>query len=195
MTTRTVEIRGEYVTIRTTVEDDLPDLMTLWNDGEVMKWVEFPNGLGYDFDQLRNWFRQLQANPNRHHFVVHVEGIGFCGEVYYKTDKVHRRASLDIKIIPKAQGRGIATVALTMLIDHVFESEPEIEAVWTQPSEENFAARRLYARCGLRPKPRPADLEQGPSYWELRREDWAEGQVGVRTHAPNMRLQPTPHGT
>ena len=33
----------------------------------------------------------------------------------------------------------------------------------------NAAARRLYARLGFRPKPRPADLPPAESYWELRR--------------------------
>jgi hypothetical protein len=107
MSNHTVEIRGERVTIRYTAIHDLPDLMTLWNDGRVMKWVGFPEGLGYDLDKLMNWYSQLQANPNRHHFVVHEEGTGFCGELYYAADKEHKRAGLDIKLIPETQGRRI----------------------------------------------------------------------------------------
>ncbi|MCI2425587.1 GNAT family N-acetyltransferase [Candidatus Acetothermia bacterium] len=176
MPNHTVEIHGKRVTIRYTAIHDLPDLMTLWNDGRVMKWVGFPEGLGYDPDKLKNWFSKLQADPNRHHFVVHVKGTGFCGELYYEADKAHKRAGLDIKLIPEAQGQGIATDALKTLIRHVFESEPELEAVWTEPSEENIAARRLYERCGLKPKPRPVDMEQGSSYWELQRDDWINVQ-------------------
>jgi hypothetical protein len=107
MSNHTVEIRGERVTIRYTAIHDLPDLMTLWNDGRVMKWVGFPEGLGYDLDKLMNWYSQLQANPNRHHFVVHEKGTGFCGELYYAADKEHKRAGLDIKLIPETQGRRI----------------------------------------------------------------------------------------
>jgi RimJ/RimL family protein N-acetyltransferase len=88
-------------------------------------------------------------------------------------DKIHKRAGLDIKFRPEAQGQGLATDALKILIRFVFETEPDVEEVWTEPSEENIAARRLYERCGLKPMSRPPDMEQGPSYWVLQREDWA----------------------
>ncbi|MCR4404424.1 MAG: GNAT family N-acetyltransferase [Candidatus Acetothermia bacterium] len=166
-----VEYAGERVTIRPTTGADLSDLMALWNDGRVMKWVGFPDGLRYDLEKIRDWYKKLRLDSSRHHFVVHAEGVGFCGEVYYAVDKAYRRAGLDIKFTPEAQGQGLATDALKTLIRIVFESEPEIEAVWVEPSAENTAARKLYERCGLKAKPRPSDMEQGPSYWELRRED------------------------
>lgn len=165
-----MEIRGEKVTIRQTTESDLSDIKKLWNDGRVMKWVGFPDGLGYDEKKLKAWFERLQADSHRHHFVVRASEIGFCGEVYYEVDKAHQRAALDIKFVPEAQGQGLATDAFKTLIKFVFESEPEAEAVWTEPYEENAASQKLYARCGLTPKPRPADMEPGPLYWELRRE-------------------------
>ena len=167
-----MEIHGERIVIRYTAEADLPEVMALWNDGRVTKWVGFPNGLGYDAGRIRDWFSELQSNPDRHHFVVHAEGIGFCGEAYYAVDGGHGRAGLDIKFTPEAQGQGLATDALRTLIRLVFESEPGVSAVWTEPSAENVAARKLYNRCGLRPSPRPLDMEQGVSYWELRRENW-----------------------
>jgi len=166
-----VEMNGERVIIRSTTEADLPDMMDLWNDGNVMKWVGFPDGAGYDQEKMRDWFARTQSDSNRHHFVVYAEEIGFCGEVFYAVDKIHNRAGLDIKLSPKAQGQGLATDALKTLIHYVFRSEPEVEAVWTEPFAENIAARRLYERCGLRAKPRPSYLEEGPSYWECRRGD------------------------
>jgi len=170
-----MEIHGQLVTIRNTSEADLSDLMTLWNDGRIMRWVGFPDGLGYDHERLDQWFERLRANPTRHHFVVHTEALGFCGELYYAVDSIHRRAGLDIKFIALAQGRGLATDALKTLIKFIFESEPEVEAVWTEPSKENRSARSLYERCGLRSAVRPADMTQGESYWELRRQDWEGG--------------------
>jgi RimJ/RimL family protein N-acetyltransferase len=161
------DIYGHRITLRRTSEEDLSDLMALWNDGRVMSWVGFPDGLGYDLEKMVDWFRSLQADPSRHHFVVYAEGVGFCGEVYYAMDEKHRRASLDIKFRPEAQGQGLATDALNTLIRFVFDSEPDADAVWTEPSEWNAAARSLYERCGLKPKRRPPDMEQGPSYWEL----------------------------
>ncbi len=160
---------GERVTIRRTTIADLPNLMTLWNDGQVTQWVGFPHGLGFDSEKTMDWFRSLESDSERHHFVVSAEGLGFCGEIYYAVDKLHRRAALDIKFVPKAQGHGLAAEALNALIWIVFESEPNVDAVWTEPVAQNISAQRLYRRCGLTPKPRPVDMEQGPSYWELRR--------------------------
>ncbi len=167
-----MQLHGDRVTIRTTTLQDLADLMTLWNDGRVMQWVGFPNGLGYDEEKIAHWFETLQSQPFRHHFVVHVDDVGFCGEVYYAVDQAHRRAALDIKFVPSAQGRGLATDALQTLIRHIFQVEKEVDVVWTEPWQDNIASRKLYARCGLTPQPRPRDLEPFESYWASSRESW-----------------------
>jgi len=140
---------NERIHLRPTASDDLDDLRRLWNDGRVMKWVGSPDGLGYDSDAMARWLERLQASPNRQHFVVISSEAGFCGEAYYAVDPMHRRAGLDIKIRPEAQGRGVASTALAALIDRVFSSTAEVESVWTEPSEVNVAARKLYWRCGL----------------------------------------------
>lgn len=167
--TGVVEIQGQRVLIRATSRADLDNLMELWNDGRVMHWVGFPDGLGYDREAVQAWFEELQADPGRHHFVVLSPEIGFCGEVYYAVDALHHRASLDIKLHPGAQGQGFATDALQTLIRHVFTLETGVDAVWTQPSQANTAARALYDRCGLKPGPRPADILDGESFWVLTR--------------------------
>lgn len=155
--------------IRATTEGDLLELGRLWNDGRVMRWVGYPDGLGYDDEALRAWFGRLQSSGDGHHFVVRDSDVGFCGELFYRVDSEHRRAELDVKLVPEAQGRGIAAAALAWLIELVFEREPDVDAVWTEPWPENHAARALYARCGLAPTHRPTDLRAGPSYWERRR--------------------------
>jgi RimJ/RimL family protein N-acetyltransferase len=168
-----LKIQGQRVILRTTSGADLAHLMALWNDGRVMKWVGFPNGLGYDQNDMNDWFGRVETNPDRNHFVVFTPGIGFCGEVYYAVEKERRRAGLDIKLLPGAQGQGLATDALQTLIDHVFKTESEVDQVWTQPSQTNNAARRLYTRCGLKPGAIPADLGTGESFWVLSREAWS----------------------
>lgn len=157
--------------LQPTTSADLPALGALWNDGRVMRWVGFPDGLGLDEQDVRDWWQAMSADPDRHHFVVLDDQGRFCGEAYYRFDRAHGRASLDIKLLPEFQSRGIARAALTDLIDLVLATEPDAQAVWTEPSEENQAARRLYHRCGLRSRPRPDDLPGAHDYWELRRED------------------------
>lgn len=120
--------------------------MALWNDGRVMRLVGFPDGLGLGPDGAEAWLVRLRADPRRRHFVIATEGIGFCGELYYAIDPSGRRAGLDIKLRYEAQGRGIATEALSAFIAQVFADEPAVDVLWTEPAPENEAARRLYAR-------------------------------------------------
>jgi RimJ/RimL family protein N-acetyltransferase len=173
-----IRIPGDELSVRRTTAGDLPHLLALWNDGRVMRWVGFPEGLGYDSAGVARWFERLQADPRRHHFVLLSRALGFCGELYYAVDAEHRRAGLDIKLRPEAQGGGRGTAGLSALIRQVFASEPQVDAVWTEPGDDNEAASALYTRCGLRPAPRPADMEPGQSYWELRR------ATGARDPAP-----------
>jgi RimJ/RimL family protein N-acetyltransferase len=153
--------------IQPTRPEDLPDLGALWADGEVMRWVGYPAGLRFDEDELERWLATIDASPDRQHFAVHQDELGFCGELFYAVDRRSSRAALDVKLVPRAQGCGIASAAFSWLIETVFEAEPGVEAVWTDPQPENTRAQRLYARCGLRPKERPRELGPGPSYWEL----------------------------
>jgi len=164
------EIFGKKVMIRKTTEKDLLDLMNLWNDERVMKYVGHPNGLRFDLKKTRKWFKKLQRETNRHHFVVYDNDIVFCGEVYYEIDEKHKRAGLDIKFRPEAQGKGLASDALSMLIEFIFKSRPDLKAVWTEPAKENRAAQNLYRRCGLEPQSRPKDLEGDGLYWERKKD-------------------------
>lgn len=66
--------------------------MGLWNDGRVVKWVGFPDGLEYDWNDVSDWFTRLEADPTRHHFVVPALEISYCGEAYYAVEKAHQRA-------------------------------------------------------------------------------------------------------
>ena len=157
------------LSIDETTSDDLAELGRLWNDGRVMRWVGFEDGLGLDDDRLRDWFERLRSSSRAHHFVIRDPEFGFCGELFYRLDDNHRRAELDVKLVPEAQGRGIATAGLSWLIERVFACEPEVDAVWTEPTPENVASRALYVRCGLAETRRPDDLPPAPSYWERRR--------------------------
>ncbi len=167
-----MQFQGDRVTIRKTTRADLPALEELWNDGRVMRWVGFPNGLGYDADRIGQWFNRLQSDPNRHHFCVHAPDIGFCGELYYSMDTSHRRAGLDIKFRPEAQGHGMAADALQALIRHVFETECDVNIGWAEPANANIPAQKLYARCGLEPQKRPFGLLEAESFWAMSRDRW-----------------------
>lgn len=149
---------------------DLPDLARLWSHPDVMRWVGFPEGMEFTTRELRDWWDAMVRDERSHHFIV-VEHAAFCGEAHYRLDDPPTTAGLDIKLLPFAQGRGVATVALTMLMERIAEQHPSVTAVWVEPSPENVPARRLYERLRFRPAPRPAHLPSGDHYWQRSLED------------------------
>ena len=170
-----MQFKTHDLTIFSTEKSDLPDLLRLWNDGRVMCWVGFPNGLEYSLETMAQWLLHLNSNPDRQHFVIRTSEREFCGELYYEIDRHHRMASLDIKLVPDAQGKGFATQSLNTLINHIFQTESDLELVWVEPRSDNVAAQRLYQRCGMQLQPRPLHLGEGESYWELKRSEWLVG--------------------
>lgn len=171
-----MEIKSDRLIIRKTQECDLTNIQSLWNNGEVMKWVGFPEGLNQSMEGLKIWHRNLQKSNLAKHLVVLDSYHNFCGELFYLKDIENECASLDIKFLPEAQGRGLAVEALKRFINFVFDTEKEIDAVWTEPSKENVLARKLYSKCGLVEKERPVHMDLGDSYWELTREEWTRKQ-------------------
>jgi RimJ/RimL family protein N-acetyltransferase len=164
-----ITIATKQLTLKGTTPADLDELLGLWNDGRVMRWAMFPEGLGYDRAKMERWLSRIAESPDRFHFIARTRDGAFCGEVYAALDRAKGRASLDIKFTPAKQGGRRSREALNALIRWLFESFPEIDAVWTGPIEGNLAAHTLYYSCGMRPKDPPADLPHGPSYWERRR--------------------------
>jgi RimJ/RimL family protein N-acetyltransferase len=146
------------IELRRTTRGDLWDLMGLWNDGRVMAFVGFPQGLGATQESMTAWLARLQADASRRHFVIHAPPLGFCGEAYYAIDADHDLATLDIKLRPEAQRRGIASAALVRVLSEIFDGALAGHA-YVDPSRHNEPARRLYERLGFVDAVRPAWLE------------------------------------
>jgi RimJ/RimL family protein N-acetyltransferase len=146
------------IELRRTSEADLLNLMALWNDGRVMAFVGFPHGLGATPESMAAWLHRLRADASRRHFSIHAPDVGFCGEAYYAIDAEHDLATLDIKLRPEAQGRGIALAAMTHLISEIFDDGLAGRA-YVDPSRDNAPALRLYQRLGFVDAVRPPWLE------------------------------------
>ena len=102
--------------IRETTLEDLKNVQRLWADGEVMRFVGFPEGLHEPEEALRAWIEELT-----------------------------RSASLDVKLFAAARGRGIATKALTHAIREAFRNGAETVWVDPAPENARAIAlyRRL----------------------------------------------------
>ena len=142
--------------IKETTIEDIRNVQQLWADGDVMKFVGFPNGLHKTEEEMMNWFRWIESNrPLINHYSIYEDGR-YCGESFYEIDAEHQRAALDIKLFGFARGRGIASAGLSHAIEEAFRNSAE--TVWVDPNPENLKAIALYKRLGFQQKDFPDDL-------------------------------------
>lgn len=145
------------ITIKETTANDLANVKRLWADGDVMKFVGFPEGLHETDESMKNWFNWiLSSRPIANHFSIFDNDI-YCGETFFDIDVKHgSSASLDIKLFKFARGKGIAATALTYAIEEAFKNGAE--KVWVDPNPDNLKAIALYERLGFERKPMPEHL-------------------------------------
>lgn len=160
------------ITIKETTKENLADVKALWADGDVMKFVGFPDGLHETDESMNDWFDWISSGrPAVNHYSVFEDSV-YCGETFYSIDSEHdNSASLDIKLFKFARGRGIAAKALSYAIEKAFENGAK--KVWVDPNPNNIKAIALYERLGFARKPMPDYLinEDGVTsvYMELSR--------------------------
>ena len=168
-----MKIIGQKVIIKSTEEEDLKYIQSLWKNKEVMKWVGYPDGLNVTIEKLKKWLNKIDRSRLRKSFVVsELASNSFCGELFYEIDREYNRAGLDVKFLPEAQGKGLGTEAFNILIKYIFENELDVEAVWTEPAQNNIHARKVYEHCGLKISRQPVYMVHRELYMELTRDNW-----------------------
>ena len=160
------------IEVKETTINDIDNVQRLWADGDVMRFVGFPDGLRQTSEEMQGWFRWIESNrPVLNHYSIFEDG-NYCGESFYEIDAEHKSAALDIKLFGSARGRGIATLGLTYALKEAFRNGAE--TVWVDPNPENAKAIALYKRLGFQQKDFPehlisGDEERSSVYMELRR--------------------------
>ena len=162
------------LTIKETESYDLENTRRLWADGEVMKFVGFPNGLEKSPEDMKAWLEWIAQNrPRTKHFSIY-EDNAYCGEAFYDINGQTGRAALDIKLFPAARGKGIAKVGLMYAIREAFENGAR--SVYVDPNPENERALKLYESIGMVKKDMPDELREpeypGFLFYELTNEEF-----------------------
>ena len=168
--------------IKETTAENIADIQRLWADGDVMRFVGFPDGLHETDEEMHNWFSWIVSKrPEINHFSVFEDGV-YCGETFYEIDRKHNNsATMDIKLFGFARGRGIASKALSFAMKEAFRNGAE--CVWVDPNPLNAKAIALYRRLGFRQKDMPEHLISGDEvptsiYMELRKTDFLPASEG-----------------
>lgn len=162
------------ITVKETTIEDIKNVQRLWADGDVMRFVGFPDGLHETDEAMQQWLEGLNAaRPTQNHFSIYEDGK-YCGEAGYGLDKEHGSAWLDIKLFGRARGRGIATQAISYAKEEAFRNGAKV--VWVDPNPQNTKAIALYERLGFKQKDMPEyiiALGEAPTtnvYFELWKE-------------------------
>ena len=167
--------KGEkMIVIKQTEKEDLENTRLLWADGNVMKFVGFPNGIESSEEDMLEWFESIAENrPNMDHFSIYEDGA-YCGEAFYGINEQTGRAALDIKLFESARGRGIGKRGLMHAMREAFKSGAKL--VYVDPNPENERAIRLYEGVGMIRKEMPIELADADypdfMYYELTREEY-----------------------
>lgn len=141
------------ITVKETTIEDIKNVQRLWADGDVMRFVGFPDGLHETDEAMQQWLEGLNAaRPTQNHFSIYEDGK-YCGEAGYGLDKEHGSAWLDIKLFGRARGRGIATQAISYAKEEAFRNGAKV--VWVDPNPQNTKAIALYERLGFKQKDMP----------------------------------------
>lgn len=164
----------DQLIIRPSVKEDLSNIMKLWNTGEVMRFVGYPEGFSISLKELEEWLPHVSLPGTRQHYSIYLSE-NYCGETFYSIDPEHNDGAIDIKLMPDARGQGVATRALSFAITNAFE-DGGAKVVYVDPHRENAKALALYTRLGFVEKPYPKHIESSESnvYMELSPLAWRE---------------------
>ena len=153
----------------------MPFLQKLWNDGAVMRYVGYPQGLGIDEQGIQKWFEGLQSRRgvNCEHWVIENAEGEPVGEAYYKAEseycgyQAEKMAQIDIKLARCFWGQGYASDALRTVIHYLFAKG--FARIVVSPNLANEAALKLYRRLGFKPKLRFRSKDTGEEHgvWVL----------------------------
>ncbi|MDD3123459.1 MAG: GNAT family N-acetyltransferase [Candidatus Izemoplasmatales bacterium] len=132
--------------MKETDESDLQNLSKLWNSGEVMKFVGFPDGLNYTEEKAQKWLEMTKKNKNAHHYSMYHKDQ-FLGEAFY-TYTDGEKGIFDIKLTTDARGKNVGYRAVCFLLDQLFHKTP-VKVVTCDPHHLNTKAITLYKRCGF----------------------------------------------
>lgn len=157
--------------IRETEECDLEHLHSLWADGDVMKFVGFPEGIIRTSEEMKTWLSGIKVKrPLANHYSIYDKGM-YCGESFYCIDREHNNlATLDIKLFKHARGKGIGEKGLRFAIEQAFKHGAA--KVFVDPNPKNVKAIALYKKLGFVQAEYPPHLQQqaakyGALYMEL----------------------------
>ena len=141
-------LKYENLLLRKAEVEDALQLVSWWNDGEVMAHAGFPNGVGVQVDEVVALIKK--NSKNRCQYILDIDGIP-VGEMHYRK-KEDVSAEIGIKICNKnLHNKGMGKKALSLLINHLFD-EHQCQTLLVNVSKKNKVAQHVYEQLGFKEK-------------------------------------------
>ncbi len=132
------------IEVRKVLIKDIDKLYKWWNDGEIMKSVGFPRGLGITKENIEEIINK--SNKNSELLIVEVDNTSI-GEFHYKSGE--KSVEVGIKICEKSyQQKGYGKSVMKIMMNRLF-SEFIIEKIVLDTCSENYPAQKLYESLGF----------------------------------------------
>jgi RimJ/RimL family protein N-acetyltransferase len=172
-------LTGEKVALRPFIEDDLAALRDALKDPEVLKLTGSVHGDEAEaepdhsgrVEQLRHWYRERNAQPDRLDLAVVDKASSQCvGEVVLNEwDAGNRSCNFRTLLGPSGRGRGLGTEAVRMIVGYGFE-QLGLHRISLQVYAFNPRARHVYEKIGF--------IAEGVLREELRyRDQWIDATM------------------
>jgi RimJ/RimL family protein N-acetyltransferase len=138
--------------LRTLVDEDVPALFAIFKEPEAMRFWTSPamTGIAEAETLLREIQHHAQAKTLFQWGIARREDDLVIGtSTLFRIDRQHRRGELGYIVRPDFWGRGLATEALTALIDHAFGTL-DLHRLEADIDPRNAASIRLVQRLGFK---------------------------------------------
>jgi RimJ/RimL family protein N-acetyltransferase len=170
-----MNVVGTRIRIRPSRKEDLAFLQALWNDGAVMRYRGYPDGMHVTTEGLERWWAMTPQGSARavgalvapHCLIEQLDGTPL-GEFTYSLD-AHQRVHVDLKLAAAYWGQGYAQEALEVAIRDLFATTAA-KLIVVEPATDNLPAQQLCRRSGFQPAP----SENHPDRWCCSRSDFAQ---------------------
>lgn len=148
-------LRGKRVLLRPVGAQDVDSLLTAINDPEIRR-LTGSHGGPHDADPaeqrraVHEWYTTRGQHSDRLDLAVVDRGTGrSAGEIVLnQLDRANRSCNLRIMLVPASVDRGLGTEAMSLLLDHAFDTVG-LHRISLEVFPFNPRARHVYEKVGF----------------------------------------------
>ena len=140
--------RTKRLTVRTSSVEDADLLDALWNNGRVMRFVGFPEGLNQSIEDIRKEMQAQSGDEFNRVLIVELKETGErIGQCKLGKPDENGIAETDIKLLPEFWGNKYGIEIKRNLVKYLFEHS-DCRIVQATPNVENTASIKMQEAVG-----------------------------------------------